>query len=169
MPSIKKEVREAAVPTGQVRSTTLSIKQMLNPVHASEEHVDPNSLPYEPYSFDDIKLAWHSFAHEVKEQGKESVYAALKRRDPRIRGEHHYVMEVDSAVMIDIIYPILNDFTKYIRRRVKNYHVMIELEVTAQEDEHIEHLTGKDKFQRLARKNPSLHRLKSVFNLDIEY
>jgi DNA polymerase-3 subunit gamma/tau len=142
---------------------------MLNPIEAGEDHIDIHSLPYETYSFDDIKLAWHSFAHQVKEQGKESVYAALKRRDPKIRGEHHYILEVDSQLMVDIISPLLNEFTQFIRKRVKNYHVMLELEVSSHDEEPITHLTGKDKFQRLARKNPSLHRLKSIFNLDIEY
>jgi hypothetical protein len=30
-------------------------------------------------------------------------------------------------------------------------------------------LTGKDKFNALDRKNPNLHTLKNLFNLDIEY
>jgi len=169
MPPIKKEVREAAQPTGQIRTSTLSIKQMLNPQSDEGQHIDMNAMPYEAYTFDDIKLAWHSYAYEVKEQGKESVYAALKRRDPKLKSEHHFILEVDSQLMIDIINPLINDFTNYIRKRVKNYSVMIEIEVTTNDEEHIEHLSGKDKFQKMARKNPSLHTLKTVFNLDIEY
>ena len=126
-------------------------------------------MPFEAYSFDDIKMAWHSFAFEMKEQGKESVYTALKRRDPKIKEDHKYLMEVDNQVMVDIINPILPDFNNFIRRRVKNYHVQVIVSVSEHTDDNEVHLSGKDKFQKMARKNPSLHTFKSVFNLDIEY
>lgn len=142
---------------------------MLNPETESETKINLRDMPYEAYSFDDIKMAWHSFAYEVKEQGKESVYSALKRRDPKIVGEHMYLMEVDNQVMVDIISQILPDFNNFVRRRVKNYNVQINVSISDHTDDTIVHLSGKDKFQKMARKNPSLHTFKNIFNLDIEY
>ena len=43
------------------------------------------------------------------------------------------------------------------------------MSVTANPEEEVKYLTGKDKFAKLARKNPNLHTLKNTFNLDIEY
>jgi hypothetical protein len=33
----------------------------------------------------------------------------------------------------------------------------------------VKYLTGKDKFAAMARKNTNLHKLKNLFNLDIEF
>ncbi len=142
----------------------------MNPETESESQINLREMPYEVYSFDDIKMAWHSFAYEMKEQGKESIYSALKRRDPKITGDHTYLMEVDNQVMVDIISQILPDFNNFIRRRVKNYNVQINVSISEHTDDDIDvHLSGKDKFQKMARKNPSLHTFKNIFNLDIEY
>lgn len=152
-----------------MRSSSISIKKLLNPEENTAVAANRDDLPYEMYTFDDIKMAWHSFAYEMKEQGKESIYSALKRRDPKMQKEHQFLFEVDHKVMVDIIQQVLPDFNNFVRKRVKNYHVEIQVDVTDNPDEEIIHLTGKDKFQRMARKNPSLHTFKSIFNLDIEY
>ena len=51
----------------------------------------------------------------------------------------------------------------------ENYGIEIKLEITKNPDEEVKFLTGKDKFASLARKNPNMHTLKTLFNLDIEY
>jgi hypothetical protein len=57
----------------------------------------------------------------------------------------------------------------YFRKELKNYNVQISLEINDKPEEETKYLTGKDKFQALARKNPNLHTLKNMFNLDVEY
>jgi hypothetical protein len=57
----------------------------------------------------------------------------------------------------------------YLRKEVKNYLIRIELKLSENPEEEVKFLTGKDKFAALARKNPNLHTLKNLFNLDIEF
>ena len=133
------------------------------------EKIDLSRMPYERYDMDDIKMMWRRYAHKIKEEGKTTFVSALTRRDPIFREEHLFVLEVDNQVQIDYIKPLMPDFIGYLRKHVKNYSINVIIELTKNPEADVQHLTGKDKFSKLARKNPNLHTLKNMFNLDIEY
>lgn len=164
------EPKVAAVPTGQLNTGNVSIKKLLE---KKEEEATIHSLredlPKESYSFDQIKMLWRRYAFQVKEKGLETFYNALIKRDPIDSGEHLYVMELDNQIQIDYITPHLSDMVDYLRKEVKNYLIRIELKLSENPEEEVKFLTGKDKFAALARKNPNLHTLKNLFNLDIEF
>ena len=65
IPQYQNQPKVAAQPTGQLRSSSVSIKKMMNPETDSESQVNLRDMPYEAYSFDDVKMAWHSFAYEI--------------------------------------------------------------------------------------------------------
>lgn len=126
-------------------------------------------LPRELFHFDDVKMAWRQFANEMKQQGRETFYNAMIKRNPKTVSDTHFIMEVDNLVQVDLINADLEKLTSYIRNSLKNYDVLIEVKVTENQQEDVKHLTGKDKFTILARKFPNLHTLKNTFRLDIEY
>jgi len=130
---------------------------------------DYSNMPRNPYHIDDVKMAWKRYAFEVKKEGKETFYNALVKRLPIVKSENHFILEVDNEVQIDYITPLLSELVGYVRAAVKNYDIQIQMSVTANPEEEVKYLTGKDKFAKLARKNPNLHTLKNTFNLDIEY
>lgn len=135
----------------------------------AEAGIDFSNMPMNDYDFDDIKMQWRQFAFKMKEEGKGTFYNALIKRDPIHKEGHDYVLEVDNQVQIDYINPILPDLLGYIRGNLKNYGVNISLEVTKNPEKEVKYLSGKDKFSAMARKNPNLHTLKNLFDLDIEF
>ena len=52
---------------------------------------------------------------------------------------------------------------------MNNHFIEIKIELAETPDEEVKFLNGKDKFDALAEKNPKLHTLKNLFNLDIEF
>lgn len=134
-----------------------------------DEAIDFSNMPMNDYDFDDFKMQWKQFAFRMKDQGKETFYNALIKRDPILKEEDVYILEVDNQVQIDYINPILPDLLDYIRGNLKNYSIHVHLEITKNPEEDVKFLTGKDKFAALARKNPNLHTLKNMFDLDIEF
>jgi len=125
--------------------------------------------PKEDYSFDQVKMLWRRFAFEMKERGMETFYNAMIKREP-IRAENEqFKMLLDNQIQHDYITTHLQDMNAYFRKELKNYNVQICLELNDKPEEETKYLTGKDKFQALARKNPNLHTLKNMFNLDVEY
>ena len=167
----KEAPRVMTAPSGQVKTSGISIKKMLQKTEEvnEEQGIDINNMPKNPYTIDDLKMAWRRFAFEMKEKRKETIYNALIKRDPKQVSDHEYVLIVDNQVQIDYIKPYLGDLIGYIRAEVKNYLIDIKMEITQNQEAEVKFQTGKDKFASLARKNPNLHTLKNKFNLDIEY
>ena len=167
----KKAPRIMTSPSGQVRTSAISIKKMLQKTEEinEEKGFDIDNLPKNEYSIDDLKMAWRRFAFEMKEKRKETIYNALIKRDPKQVSDHEYVLVVDNQVQIDYIKPFLGELIDYIRAEVKNYLIDLKMEVSKNQEAEVKFQTGKDKFASLAQKNPNLHTLKDKFNLDIEY
>jgi hypothetical protein len=167
----KPEPKVAAVPTGQLNTTNLSIKRMMekSEEEASGSDHSLENMPREPFSYDHVKMLWRRFAFEMKERGMETFYNAMIKREPVQMEDTSFIMDVDNQIQVDYITPHLQDLVAYFRMELKNYSFEVSLRITDNPDEEIKFLTGKDKFAALARKNPNLHTLKNTFNLDIEF
>ncbi len=104
----------------------------------------------------------------LKEQGLGTFYNALIKRNPIKRSEENYVLQLDSDIQKDYITDHMDEFLSFLRKQLRNYYLMITLEVVIQHEEE-KFLTSKQKFELMARKNPNLHIFKNRFNLDLEY
>jgi hypothetical protein len=105
----------------------------------------------------------------MKENSMETFYNALIKREPVFLDDEKLVIEVDNSVQIDYINPLLNEFVSYLRKNLKNYSITVDLKLSVDQVSEVKFLTGKDKFATMARKNTNLHKLKNLFNLDIEF
>ena len=167
----KVEPKILKTPSGQLNTSNLSINKIMQKKEEiqSSEGLDISNMPRNDYQHDDFIMRWKRFAFQMKEKGKETFYNAMIKRDPKLKSEHLYVMEVDNQIQIDYIKPTLSDLISYIRKELKNYQISIEMTLSEKPDEEVKFQTGKDKFKALARKNPNLHSLKNTFNLDIDF
>jgi uncharacterized membrane protein YgaE (UPF0421/DUF939 family) len=157
-------------PTGQLNTSMLSIKKLMEKQEESQtQGTYIGNQPKEDYSFDQVKMLWRRFAFEMKERGMETFYNAMIKREPIREENDKFKMLLDNQIQHDYITTHLQDMNAYFRKELKNYNVQISLEINDKPEEETKYLTGKDKFQALARKNPNLHTLKNMFNLDVEY
>ena len=148
----------------------LSIKSMIKKEEEQQlEGSRVDNQPHEHYTFDQLKMLWRRFAFAMKERGMETFYNAMIKREPSEKERDHYVMLVDNQIQIDYITPHLQELNAYFRKELRNYTFTTSISITDKPDEEVKYLTGKDKFQALARKNPNMHTLKNLFNLDIEF
>lgn len=114
-------------------------------------------------------MYWRQFAHDSKSKGMETLYNAMIKREPRETGDFEYTMDVDNEIQIQYITPLLQNIVSFMRENLKNYNFNLKLFLTENQAEETKFLTGKDRFESMARKNPNLHSLKTIFNLDIEF
>jgi DNA polymerase-3 subunit gamma/tau len=114
-------------------------------------------------------IYWRKFAFKMKEDGNDTIYLAMKKRDPKLAADFVIIHEVDNQVQIDYIQTHITDLIDYLRENLNNWGISLQFSITESEEENIKFQTGKDKFTALARKNPNLHTLQKLFNLDIEY
>ena len=156
-------------PSGKLNQVHLSIKKIIE--NDKKKIVDKNNekLPKESYSIEHLKMYWQQFAFTMKEKGMETFYQALVKREPLFIAEDRFGVELDNNVQLDYIKQLLAEFTDFLRTKLQNYNLTIELILTDNPLKEIKYLTGKDKFAAMASKNPNLNTLKNIFNLDIEY
>ena len=121
----KIEAKVLNVPSGQLNTSNLSIKKILEPAkEISENGVLINKeVPFEKFNFDQVKMVWRRYAHEMKAKGMETFYNAMIKRDPKIKDEVFFTMDVDNQVQIDYITPHLNDLIGFLRRELKNFNI----------------------------------------------
>ncbi len=158
-------------PSGKLSTSSLSIKKMIAPKQLDEDGkaIDLTNMPMRDYDMDDFKMAWRRFAHILKDRGEKTFYNALLKRDPIVKPDNVFVLELDNQAQLDVINIKISELLDYLRGELKNYSIQIELTITTEQENDVKFQTGKDKFAALARKNPNLHALKKMFNLDIEF
>lgn len=167
----KIEAKVLTVPTGQLNTSNLSIKKILEPPKEITENgvLLNKEVPFEKFNFDQVKMVWRRYAHEMKAKGMETFYNAMIKRDPKIKDDVYFTMDVDNQVQIDYITPHVNDLIGFLRRELKNFNITLDFILSTDQESQIKFLTGKDRFESMAKKNLNLHTFKKIFNLDIEF
>jgi hypothetical protein len=166
---VKEPAAELSKPQGNVMANIISIRETLEKDKASNQQVRQEDLPRESFHLDHVKMYWKQFAFQLKEDGMETFYNALIKRDPVLKSDEILELTVDNLVQQNYIQTHLLTFKDFMRKQLNNFHLDILLVQAAPDEEEVKFLTGKDKFAALARKNPNLHTLKNRFNLDIDY
>lgn len=167
----KPEPKTVVTPTGNLQTQHVSIKQILTHSREKQEQgpADYSNRPATHFQLDQVKMVWKQFAFKMKENGMETIYHALSKRDPILKEGHLIHQEFDNQIQIDIIHSHLSDMLEFVREKLNNWTVNIQFSVADQENESKKLLTGKDKFNELAKKNSNLYSLQKTFNLDIDY
>jgi len=114
------------------------------------------------------RTALRKYAHIVKDQGKDTFYHALIKRDPLV-SEETITLLLDNSVQVEYIKPLLVAFSEFLKEELNNGFVTIQLQITEEQEKESKPITGKDKYNALARKNHNIHTLRNRFDLDIEY
>ncbi len=108
-------------------------------------------------------------AHTQKLNGQEPVYHAMIKRDLQQIDDVRYHFEVDNALQKSRMDAAIGEIMAHLRKELQNYDLEINIDITNDDTEEVKHLTGKDKFEKMARKNSNLFDFRNRFNLDIDY
>ena len=168
---VKEEPKVLMVPSGQLNTSNISIKKSMEPSNNTllKEELSNQISQSERFSVDQVKMSWRRYAHEVKAKGLGTFYNAMIKRDPKIKDEVCFTMEVDNQVQIDYITPHVPDLIQFLRQELKNYQITVDFFLTEDKDSEMKFLSGKDRFASMAKNNPNLHSFKTIFNLEIEF
>lgn len=162
----------ASNPIGNVNSDLLSINLLLQKSKeksAIESSYSTAHKPNTPFTLDQVKMSWKQFAFKMKEEGNDTIYLALTKRDPRIVNENEIHQEFDNNIQVDRMQNHVMDLLDFLRNKLQNWSIQVFFDVSKNQDENRKLLTGKDKFNELAKKNANLFSLQKTFNLDVDY
>jgi hypothetical protein len=168
---MQKEVRVLTSPTGNLKTSYLSIKEMqeqqrIAKVSSGEIEKDK---PKKQFTYDDLIMTWKRFAFQCKEEGMDTLYAALSGRDPKVNLETFMIThEIDNTVQKTFLESNEARLMSFLRTELENFSVSLTIvEITGDDSKKL--YSGKDKFEDMAKRNPHLQTLQKRFKLDIDF
>ena len=168
---MQKEVKVLASPTGNLKTSYLSIKEMQEQqriTKASNGEFEKDK-PKKQFNYDDLIMTWKRFAFQCKEEGMDTLYAALSGRDPKVNLETFMIThEIDNTVQKTLLESNEARLMSFLRTELENFSVSLTIiEITGDDSKKL--YSGKDKFEDMAKRNPHLQTLQKRFKLDIDF
>ncbi len=133
-----------------------------------EEQEDLSNKPKEKFSPEELRSTWNKYGFQARKRGKQGLYVTLSKHIPELKENFRIEFEIDNEIQKIELDAEKADLLSYLRQSLNNYSISLDLKIN-KEDTGIKHLTSKDKFLKMAEKNPALNQLRERLNLDIEY
>ncbi|MDQ3111456.1 MAG: DNA polymerase III subunit gamma/tau [Bacteroidota bacterium] len=158
-----------------VRKTLLksspSISSFTNVVEEKkEEYSATTTVNQQSVDFSQEKLeeAWIAFSEVLKAKKRQMDYATFITNKPVKISEKLVQFNVQNAMAKERIDEDKTDIMVFLRKQLLNFEFQLEIIVSKEEGSALIY-TPADKFNHLAKINPSLLKLKQTFDLDTEY
>ena len=117
-----------------------------------------------------LKEKWMFYAEKRKNDGKHGLFTTMSKSLPKITNEN-FLLEViiDSKVQQMEFQNETQDLLDFLRNELNNGHIQFDIKVVESNVQKLTHLTSRERFFKMAEKNPDLNLFKEEFDLDIEY
>ncbi len=175
--SIKTETPSPAQPS-PVRPASPSYKKSISindklkgtsdnkSVTATEEILPDISTPFDQALLEGL---WRIYTDKLEKQGRMTLAAALKKRNPIIGENFQLNFIVDSAAAEKDLNEEKLELLIYLRKELSNYKTTLLVSISTSESSDGPAYTPSEKFKKLAEINPAMNDLKKQFDLEIEY
>lgn len=133
-----------------------------------EDKLLNTSGPVTPFTVEDLSKHIAAYANSEKVAGKKSLELALKFHQAQLNEDFSILITVENEVQRNALRVELAEFTLYLREKLNNYKIVTTIEV-AQGDITKKSYTPRERFQKMAEKNPKLITLYNKLDLDLEF
>ena len=117
---------------------------------------------FEEFTKKDLELKWKEFLTRLDDRPNlQSTLAQV----PELKDNSELFLEIDNSIQNNLITSIKPELVSFLRRELRNSKIELIVEVAENIKNKIIY-TDADKFDEMAKKNPSLIKLKQKFNLD---
>jgi len=129
---------------------------------------DLTNKPRTDFTSNELMSKWNAFAIQLKERGRHTLYVTLTKRKPELKENYLLKVTIDNEIQNIELEEERSNLLTFLRQELNNYGIQLKIELNKVDDS-VKHLSSKDKFMKMADKNPALHELRERLNLDIEY
>ncbi|SFE09969.1 DNA polymerase III subunit gamma/tau [Spirosoma endophyticum] len=125
------------------------------------------SRPDQPFTFEELQDTWMTFSRNRLKQVDSATEQLVLNRDFVLDGTT-IRLTLDNTLQAGYLTDLKPDLLGYLRSELQNSQIQLEHTVTLQEVKKMIY-SSQDKFNFLAEKNPALHELRKVLNLEVDY
>ena len=145
----------------------------LSSIRAKKEHqikqmdvvVDEGNLPKDPFTQDDLILAWNTYVQQLEKKGQFNLASILSIDTPKVT-DTIINLEFPNATNKVEVERQQYDLLAFIRKELNNYDISLSITVNEVMEKQYAY-TAQEKFEKLKEKNPAISVLKKTFGLDI--
>lgn len=149
-------------------TNALSIKKPVNKNSESLEDKEPEkNQSNEPFTQSDLGTAWSEFAERQKESSPH-LWSALRNYRPGLLPDWQIEFTLDNKLLAEELGHKKGELSEFLRKKLNNCNIQIITRV-AETSKDTRPYTDKDKFEKMAEKNPLLRNLREELDLEIEY
>ncbi len=155
------------------KSDMPSISKLASYNNASENNANVHepdasqiNLENKPFTQEELEAVWNEYSKSI-ENNSVSLYTTLVKNKPLLKDKNIIQFLVDNKVQIDIITENKMEFLQFLKKRLRNADIQLELVVTEVEEK--TYVTPEEKFNKMAEKNPELINLKKNLDLEIDF
>lgn len=130
------------------------------------ESVEVLDGPVEQVSPEALHEAWKKFAEEHVAEGPRSLYTTLLAEIPEIEANNIRFKIVNSIQEKDLS-EVKAELLDYLRKQLNNVALTLTVELLKEEGIKKEFLSERQKYDRMAEKNPLLEELRKRLDLDL--
>ena len=120
-----------------------------------------------PFDFEELQEKWVLFAKNRQQQNDSATEQLVLNRALSLDGTTIH-LTLDNTLQVDYLTELKPELLGYLRAEFQNSKIQIEHKVTVQDTKKMIY-SSQDKFNFLAEKNPALHELRKVLNLEVDY
>jgi DNA polymerase III subunit gamma/tau len=173
-PVIEKPAMDSTAPKETAGTKTPSIRVPSIAKIAGEKKEAENKVSEsEPASYEDknftteeLHNAWSEYAKKVNESGRRQLFSAMNKRLPVLKDNFALEIILDNQVQAVDITAELPLLLPFLRNKLVNRQITIVPTVIEPKDKPEVAYTDKEKFMKMAEKNPALDTLRKQFDLE---
>lgn len=157
--------------------TGISLSSLANKAKPSDSDTEKKKItdaPYvivedEPITESNVYTSWNAFAKIMDEKGRKNISVTLLSRKPELRDNNLIEFAVTNKVQEEELKLLKVDLLEFLKTQLHNSNIQLQTRIIEFSEEPAKAYTAKDKFKKMAEKNPALENLKKRFDLDLDY
>ena len=138
-----------------------------SPKEKEEEITELTGSEKEDFSTEEFLEVWVNYSTLVKSQNKMSLATLLDHYTPNLKENYHIELALENKFQANEMLNEKTEILNYLRTRLNNFSIQLET-IIVEQMEIKKPYTSTDKYQFMAKKNPSLETFRKTFNLDLD-
>ena len=123
--------------------------------------------PDKPFDSDELQAVWLAFA-KLRQQQNDSATEQMVLNRALTLNDSIIHITLDNTLQVDYLIEVKPELLGYLRDKLQNSRIQLEHTVTRHEMKKMIY-SSQDKYNFMADKNPVLHELRKVLNLEVDY
>jgi hypothetical protein len=164
------ERKKLTQPGLKIVTKNVGIKSILDPPKNAQMENEKALLPdlAENFTHAELMAIWKNYAMNLQREKKTSLATTLMSSEPIVSSDFQITLEIANSSQASDLELEKSTLLGYLRSQLRNYQIGFTYKVS-EKKQSMSVSDTKATFDKLAEDNPSLHKFRKLFNLDIDF